>query len=1236
MNVKLRKGAFGSFKAKAAAVATALALSGAAALVPLAAVADHTTAHTIDQLTAQILQLQAQLGALSGGSPPSGVTSSAGKCFFTRDLTIGVRGDDVTCLQNYLTGTGHFSYSGGATGYFGSITRNAVSAWQASNGVTPTAGYFGPKSKAKYDSMVVILPPPTPTPVPVPTPPTPPGTPPPPAPAGSGLTVSAAVDQPAADLVPALAARVPFTKVVFTASADGDVTVKSLTIERQGIADDSAIDSVLLLDQDATQIGLSRTLNSNHQAVLNEAFVVKAGTSKVMTLAVNRPSAGSNAGQVAKIALVAVDAGTSAVNGALPIVGNGMTINESLTIGSLTSPTRGTSDPGAARGSLEVSASKFFATGVRWTVGAAEGVLLEQVRWYQAGSAATGDLTNVMTTVGGKDYPTTVSSDGKFYTTVFNPPIEYGKGDPIDLAIKTDIVSGSNRTINFDLQRRTDMVVRGKVFKYVIIPANGTSAAAADSGAFSSSEPYYDGFAHTISKGSLRVEKSNAVQAGNVAVGQSATELGAFNLDAKGEPITISSFKLTFTLSGSNQGTQIDNVALYDENGAVVAGPKDVGSDEIVTLSDTWTVPVGLHTYKVKGKLTTDFTEGSTLTASTTASSDITAKGQVTGLSITPSPAGVAANQMTVRVAALNVSIGATPTSQNVVRGVNGFKMASIQYDANTGEDVRVSAQKLTITTSGSADADDLNSCQLFDGATALNTGSNVVSPSGNAAGADKAETFTLDTNLIIPKGTVKVVDLKCNISANATAAETYNLGIAANTDTPTAVGANTGTSITPTVTINTGPTMTVRAGGVVRVSLDTSSPSEKLGLAGKTDQTAAVFRLEADFEDIDISKFAFTLASTTASTSDITKVTFWDGATKVGEGVLTGNTYNATSTFGAPYGKFVVPSGGSKLLTAKVDLINAVALGKTAATGADSGHQIRVNFDASRTTTIEGTGASSGTTINGTAGTDTNSRGIRIVKTYPTINRLSVPSNTLANDEMSLYRFSVAAPPEGSVGIYKFQFRISSTTVATTSAFKLYAYTNSAFSENAYAKNPINQNDVDCVGSTSLEVGANDTCSSNADEKGATNGGMSLWNWGYASSSIAIFPDPTDGTPTAPGREAISIPAGLTYYFDLKGTVAKTTVGDTISVALLGDNVFINAGSIGAGNEAALTAQAGNNIPTDTLAPADVIASSTANHFVWSPNTTSTSATTTNDWLTGFLVPGLPATEVSAQTFSK
>lgn len=103
-------------------------------------------AATAEELQAQITALLAQISQLQGGSS----AASTGCYAFTRDLTLGSSGADVTALQGYLASKGMFSAT--ATGFFGPLTKTAVSAWQTANGVAPAAGYFGAVSRAKFAS----------------------------------------------------------------------------------------------------------------------------------------------------------------------------------------------------------------------------------------------------------------------------------------------------------------------------------------------------------------------------------------------------------------------------------------------------------------------------------------------------------------------------------------------------------------------------------------------------------------------------------------------------------------------------------------------------------------------------------------------------------------------------------------------------------------------------------------------------------------------------------------------------------------------------------------------------------------------------------------------------------------------------------------------------------------------------------------------------------------------------
>jgi peptidoglycan LD-endopeptidase LytH len=73
---------------------------------------------------------------------------------FTRNLERGMRGEDVRALQVFLNSKGFIitTAGGGSPGQettlFGALTEKALAKFQASNGITPAIGYFGPKTRA--------------------------------------------------------------------------------------------------------------------------------------------------------------------------------------------------------------------------------------------------------------------------------------------------------------------------------------------------------------------------------------------------------------------------------------------------------------------------------------------------------------------------------------------------------------------------------------------------------------------------------------------------------------------------------------------------------------------------------------------------------------------------------------------------------------------------------------------------------------------------------------------------------------------------------------------------------------------------------------------------------------------------------------------------------------------------------------------------------------------------------
>ena len=109
------------------------------------------TAGDIAMLQAAGIISAAQAATLSASIAAPVVSSGYA---FAKDLTLGAKGADVTALQQALVAEGHLVMPAGvAYGYFGSLTKAAVIKYQLAKGITPAAGYFGPKTRASFGTV---------------------------------------------------------------------------------------------------------------------------------------------------------------------------------------------------------------------------------------------------------------------------------------------------------------------------------------------------------------------------------------------------------------------------------------------------------------------------------------------------------------------------------------------------------------------------------------------------------------------------------------------------------------------------------------------------------------------------------------------------------------------------------------------------------------------------------------------------------------------------------------------------------------------------------------------------------------------------------------------------------------------------------------------------------------------------------------------------------------------------
>ena len=897
------------------------------------------------------------------------------------------------------------------------------------------------------------------------------------------LTVSLSSDTPASTTVVKNSMWVNFTKVNFTASG-GDVEVDSVQIKRMGLAQDSNLSNVYLVDASSNEMfGTEKTLSSTHTAYVTKDFTVLSGTTKSFYLAATMNST-LLAGEMASLAVSEVNVkGDASVSGTLPVNGNEMTMNNTIAIGTVT-----VSNPSLATTATKpVGTTDLTFASIKLTADSVEDVQVEKIVFYQSGTAADDDIANLDLVVDGVVLSTVAEPDDKYVTFDLSAsPLSITKGQNESFELKGDIMDGSSRTINFDIYNKADILVKGKTYGfYRLISGYGSSA------------PYYNMTETiTVSTGTLTVSKAT-LETTNIAEGATQQNLGAFYFNAQGEPIIITQVVLELNTSTSVTSALVSNVTIYDEDGDVVAGPVDPtsGSDpDTITLTDTFTVPTGIHEYIVKGDLDSiDFANGP--------DADITAKGEVTGNAVTPSPTSeIQGDTVTVKVADLNVSTSASPSAQTVTSGTSGYTFANFVLDATqSGEDVKVTQLKLTHTTSAADIHSYITGISLYDGSTLLNT---PASGESSTTSSRATSTITLTDPLIITKSTAKTITIKGDISGSAANNSTHQFGLQGAASV-TSYGNSTGNEITEDVTNSAGQTQTIATGGTLRISNSGSNPATGLVIADMTNEMG-VFNFESLYEDIEVTKLGFTIS--TGDDDNINWLYLYDGATKVGEIQVTGVAATITPA------DLVIPQGSVKTLTLKAAMHKAGI-----DYSGDPGDSIIVTL-----TGAERKGKSTGSTtltVNGLDTTKTNTQYIFMTK--PTVTKVSLSG--MANGTQDLYKFTLAADSKGEVGFYKASFAIT-TSSATVTNFKFYEIDGSSETD---------------LSKTALE--ASEIYTANT----ANTGGKFVIN-GVVDLDTAIG---------SGAKEYTTVGAGDSKSYVLRGDVTGWDANATLQVQLMGDS---------------------------------------------------------------------------------
>ncbi|MBI5079267.1 peptidoglycan-binding protein [Candidatus Wolfebacteria bacterium] len=939
-----------SFKKIAAvglSVTTAVWLSGLVIVSPASAATTAELQAQIQQLLAQITQLQSQLSTMGGG------TGVAVSCAFTRGLKLGMSGDDVKCLQQYLNASGNKVAESGAgspgneTVYFGSKTKGAVASWQSSNGVSPAVGYFGSISQAKYSQLAsagtgtgtgtgtgggTVVP-------------------------STGLAVSLASDNPAAGSLISGAARVEVLKAGFTAGTSGGATLNGVKFTKTGVLSDTAINNAYLIEGGKVVAQFS-SISGGVITFSGLGLGINAGQTRYFTLGID-PASGLTAGNTVAFKLnaasdvTAVDSSNVAVtaSGTFPMNGNTQTIT-SVSNPSIATLTIASSSVGTAvyAGTTNVLVSAWTLTGGNSKVN------LKSIKFTVVGSAAKTDIQNVKLMINGTQVGSTLSSvasDGSAYFDLTSAPASIQTGSS-NMQIYADIMGSPSFNFDFGILNTFDVLASDSTYNSPIsVTVNGGSTGSTS------------GHQVTINQGAITVTAASDTPTGNIAKGGSGTTLAKFNIYAAGEAVKVKFIDLTIAGNGTLTG-ELSNVSLVDNAGGQVGST--ISAVTSGATSGTCTVTAGTNIVCHFG------TSGSPINyiipANTTRviSAKVDVASAATSTSYTASLPGntsnlqgmtssQSSNSGAASGAALTLSSNALTSAQNsgfgnvtYSKGTANAKVGSYVLTASSAEGVKIS--NLTITTNASS----TNFQNLL-----VKVGGVQVGSTQSTLTASQAVTYSGTIN--VPAGGSTIVDIYADVLSSATA--TSNLGAVTTLTSCTGTGATTNSSVSCSPTSVAGQSLTIASGPSMTVAISSATAPTKQVVMNSTGNSLATFRFTetSNVEPIKINTLIVTATSSNASTrAGFLNAKIYNGSTMIGGPVSassTGGTVPSVSwayvfNFTTPP---VVPQNGSIELELKGD----VASNSSAAASSNAAYVFKI---ASSVTDITALGQGSNTAL--------------------------------------------------------------------------------------------------------------------------------------------------------------------------------------------------------------------------------------------------------------------------------
>ncbi|MBI5732821.1 peptidoglycan-binding protein [Candidatus Jorgensenbacteria bacterium] len=872
---------------------TTVWLSGATLLVPVVhAQSSADLQSQIAALLAQIQALQSQLNTAKGGSSSS--------YSFTRDLTVGSKGDDVNALQQVLIDGGYLKVAA-PTGFFGPMTKAALAAWQSAAGVSPAAGYFGPKSRAAFAAAAPSYPTPTPgypTPGVVP---------------ASGLVVSLASDSPAGSAI-AGAGQVAVGKWMFTAGASSPATLSAMTFKKIGVVSDSNINNLYLANADGAIIAQYSSLSRGLASFSGLNISVGAGQTVYLTLRMDLSSSATS-GQSNGWTLDSVTAGGVVVSG-LPSDSKILAVT-SVSNPSIASVTWNYNSVGST---VDAGTTNVLLGSATVTVSNSS-VWLKSVKYGLVGSANMADVRNLRLLVNGNQIGSTLATAGSDGSAVFDlsgSPVRVSVGNST-VDVYADIMGSPNRNLTVRTLRPYDLYFVDSEYN------TGISPTVTD-----------DSNQISINQGQITVSKASDTPTGNVPIGAANVTLGKFAIYAAGEPVKVKFLDLRIARTGAADFSSstvvtasIENVQLIDDVGGQVGSTvstvaSGTGNGQCTLAAANVTCHLGTSSSPINYIIPANSTRVlsarvnilSTIANVTALTASLPAmtsnlEGQISFQAGNSGTATGAA--LTISTTPLTVAANGSYQNPTFVAGANNSKVASFVLTASAAESVKVS----TITIDKDSNANfDLQSLKLMVGSSQFGTTRPTIGD------AETGLSFSGSSPITVPAGGSVTVDVFADI-LTSTSAATHTSTI--DYVSLTATGVTSNSSVTSPAATN-GQDIVISSGPTLTIAADSATPSSQYIVMGSADNSVFSIRLTANnVEDIKVTDLAFldTIANNTAGRTSFNNMKLYDGSTLIA-GPLTptiGGTTTSTVTFSFGNTPVIVSKSNSKTLLVKGDV---------------------------------------------------------------------------------------------------------------------------------------------------------------------------------------------------------------------------------------------------------------------------------------------------------------------------